>query len=104
MEKPNTNQTGNKVLCSDEIEASADLGQYLSDNDQILLPVVNLIEQSKLSLDELINQIGRLVIEGLLKASAAQLAGPKQQGKRNGGKPIQWHGTQAGKVLVRSSV
>jgi len=100
MEKPNTNQTDNKVLCSDEIEASADLGQYLSDNDQILLPVVNLIEQSKLSLDELINQIGRLVIEGLLKASAAQLAGPKQQGKRNGGKPIQWHGTQAGSVSL----
>lgn len=100
MEEPNTNCTDNKVLSTAEIEASVNLGQYLSDHSQLLLPMLDLIEQAKVGLDELINETGRMVIEALLKASAVEVAGPKQQGKRKGSKSIQWYGTQSGRVSL----
>src|SRR5437764_1862072 len=100
MKKPNTNETNSKVLSSDEIEASTNLAQYLSSNEHLLLPMVDLVEQSKMAIEELINETGRLVIETLLRASASQIAGPKQQGKRDGAKAIQWYGTQGGRVSL----
>ena len=41
-----------------------------------MLPMVELIEQSKLALDELVDRVGRATIEAVLKLSAEQVAGP----------------------------
>ena len=39
-------------------ENTQDLGKFLARNGQVLLPMVELIEQSKLAVDELIEVLG----------------------------------------------
>jgi len=53
------------------------LTEFLSRNGQALLPMVDLIEQSRLAVDELIDVAGRATIEAVLELSAAQVAGPR---------------------------
>jgi len=41
--------------------------EVLAKNGQALLPLVGLIEQSKLALDDLVDQVGRATIEAVLR-------------------------------------
>ena len=75
------------------------LAEFFSDNGQGLLPMVDLIEQSRLAVDELIDVTGRATIEAVLQLSAEQVAGPRTPGQRRTG-PL-WHGQQAGRVCLK---
>jgi hypothetical protein len=70
--------------------SSEELGRFLAKNGQVLLPMVELIEQSKMAVDELIAVLGRATIEAVLKLSAEGIAGPPHPGKKSG--EIGWHG------------
>lgn len=48
-----------------------ELTRFLFKNGQLLLPMVQLIEQSRCALDELLDATGRSVIELILRVSAA---------------------------------
>ena len=72
------------------------LAEFLSQEGQLLLPMLELIEQAELAVDELIDVAGRATIEAVLTLSAQQLAGPKHPGKAMG--QIRWHGCQDGLV------
>ena len=61
--------------------------------------MVDLIEQSRLAVDELIDITGRATIEAVLQLSAEQVAGPRTPGQRRTG-PL-WHGRQAGRVCLK---
>lgn len=76
------------------------LTEFLVRNGQALLPMMELVEQSRLAIDELIDLMGRASIEAVLELSAQQVAGPPQQGKRRAG-DIVWHGTQPGRVRLQ---
>ena len=67
------------------------LAQFLSGEGQSLLPMLELIEQAEMAVDELIDVAGRATIEAVLTLSAQALAGPKHPGKKAGG-AIGWHG------------
>ena len=56
------------------------LAEFFSRNGQRLLPMVDLIEQSRLAVDELIDVTGRATIEAVLQLSAEQVAGPRTPG------------------------
>ena len=43
---------------------SQSLAEYLTENGQILLPMVELIEGARMAIDELIDVLGRASIEG----------------------------------------
>ena len=75
------------------------LAEFLSRNGQALLPIVDLIEQSRLAVDELIDVAGRATIEAVLELSAAQVAGPRTPGQRR--PEMLWHGRQAGRVCLQ---
>ncbi len=75
------------------------LAEFLSRNGQFLLPMVDLIEQSRMAVEELIDVAGRVTIEAVLNLSAQQVAGAPAQGKRKEG-DIYWHGTQRGSVYL----
>jgi putative transposase len=75
------------------------LAEFLSRNGQVLLPMVDLIEQSRLAVDELIDVAGRATIETVLELSAEQVAGPRTPGKRR--KEVGWHGRQRGRVCLQ---
>jgi len=68
-------------------------------NGQALLPMVELIEQSKLAVDELIDFLGRAQIEAVLRLSAEGIAGPPHPGKKGGA--IGWHGREKGTVCLK---
>lgn len=75
---------------------SAELTEVLSKNGQLLLPMLKLIEEAKMAVDEAIDVSGRATIQALLLLSAQELAGGKHPGKAAG--EVRWHGTQGGVV------
>ena len=79
--------------------SSEELGRYLAKNGQVLLPMVELIEQSKMAVDELIDVLGRAQIEAVLRLSAEGVAGPPHPGKKGG--EIGWHGREEGTVCLQ---
>ena len=79
--------------------SSEELGRYLAKNGQVLLPMVELIEQSKMAVDELIDVLGRAQIEAVLRLSAERIAGPPHPGKKGG--TIGWHGREEGTVCLK---
>ena len=75
------------------------LASFLPRNGQALLPMVELIEQSKAAVDELIDVLGRATIEAVLKLSAEGIAGPPHPGKKGGA--VGWHGRERGTISLR---
>lgn len=80
-------------------ESTEELGRFLAKNGQALLPMVELIEQSKLAVDELIDVLGRAQIEAVLRLSAERIAGPPHPGKKGGA--VGWHGREEGTVSLK---
>jgi len=73
---------------------SRKLAEYLSQDGQLLLPLLELITNTEAAVDELINRAGRATIEAILILSARQVAGDKRPGKKTG--QVGWHGRQKG--------
>jgi putative transposase len=78
--------------------AAASMQEFAKANGQILLPLVELITQARLAVDEVIDSIGRQTIETILNLSAEQIAGSRTPGKSSG--DIRWHGSQKGRVSL----
>ena len=76
------------------------LAEVLAKDGQLLLPMLDLIENAQGAVDDLIDVMGRATIEAVLLMSAAQLAGPKQQGKKSD-RDVVYHGSQKGRVPLR---
>jgi putative transposase len=76
------------------------LAHVLAHNGQLLLPMLELIENAQIAVDELIDVMGRATIEAVLLMSAESVAGPKQQGKK-ADREIAYHGSQSGRVALR---
>ena len=74
------------------------LAEFFRTSGQQLLPMVELIEQCRLAVDEVIEVLGRKTIETILEVSAEQIAGPRAQGRS--GDEVRWHGHQLGRVRL----
>jgi len=80
-------------------ENSKALSEFLAREGQLLLPMVDLITQAELAIDEVIDVMGRATIEAVLTMSAEQVAGEKQQGRRaDPDRETGWYGRQRGLV------
>ena len=71
---------------------SRKLTEFLCQEGQLLLPMVELITQAEMAVDKVIEVTGRAAIEAVLTLSAQELAGPKHPGKKAG--DITWYGRQ----------
>jgi putative transposase len=71
---------------------SRKLTEFLCQEGQFLLPMVELITGAEMAVDELIEVTGRAAIEAVLTLSAQELAGPKHPGKATG--EVTWYGRQ----------
>ncbi len=78
------------------------LAEFLAKNGQQILPMVELIAQSRMAVDDLVDVLGRATIETVLQLSAEQVAGAPQQGRKRQGE-IVWHGKQAGSVYLKDA-
>jgi len=76
------------------------LADLLARDGQLLLPVLDLIENAQVAIDDLIDVMGRATIEAVLRMSAAGIAGPKQQGQK-ADRDVAYHGSQPGRVALR---
>jgi len=76
---------------------SKELTKYLAQNGQMLLPILELIQNARTAVDEVIDVVGRSTLEAILLLSARQVAGVAHKGKSTG--PIRWHGSQPGSSL-----
>jgi len=74
------------------------LEEFLVQGGQQLLPMVELIEQAEMAVDEFIDVLGRASLEAVLQLSAARVAGPRHQGRAGG--EVRRHGTQSGAVCL----
>lgn len=81
-----------------EASDSAAWAESLSKDGQLLLPMLELIQQAKMAVDQAIDVSGRATIEALLLLSARQEAGEKHRGKEAG--EVRWHGRQRGVVCL----
>ncbi len=75
------------------------LASFLAHNGQALLPMVELIEQSQMAVDEVIEVLGRATIEAVLRLSAEGIAGPPHPGRKTG--TVGWHGREQGTVCLK---
>jgi putative transposase len=81
---------------------TARLRAFLSKNSQFLLPMLELVTESKQAIDDVVDAAGRAMVEALLVLSAEQVAGPKRQGRRDSASgPVGWHGSQLGRVALK---
>lgn len=75
--------------------------EFFVKHGQCLLPMVELIEQSRLAVDELIDVVGRQAVEAVLELSAQQVAGAKSQGRQTErADGLRWYGRQWGAVAL----
>ncbi len=92
-------QQGYRIVDRKDIASSRELSDFLAKEGQLLLPILELIQQAELAVDELIDVAGRATIEAILTISAEQIAGPKQPGKK-GVADVGWYGRQNGIVRL----
>ncbi len=78
--------------------ASAQIERFAKANGQLMLPLLELITQSRIAVDEVMQQIGRQTVELILELSAQEVAGPRTPGKPSG--DVRWHGAQRGRVQL----
>jgi len=74
------------------------LGDLLGQHSEELLPLLEWVQELKVTLDDVFDVVGRACVERVLRLSAEQVAGPPHQGKAGG--ETRWHGTQDGVVTL----
>ena len=62
------------IVNREEKGASAAIEQFAKSNGQLLLPLVELITQARIAVDEVIGSIGRKTIETILMLSAEEVS------------------------------
>ena len=78
-----------------------ELTRLLSRNAQLMLPLVELVEQCRGAVDEVIDVAGRATIQAVLELSAQQVTEGElsQPGKKRSGEVVRW-GRQPGRVKL----
>jgi hypothetical protein len=65
---------------------------------ELFAPMLNLIASGKQTIESVMNQAGRAVVELLLQLSARSIAGEKSPGRQSG--EVLWHGSQGGQICL----
>ena len=77
---------------------SRELTRFLAEEGQLLLPMIDLITEARVAVDELVDAMGRATIGAVLEVSAKEVAGPRHPGRAEG--EIRRHGHQPGAVTL----
>ena len=71
---------------------------HLAQCPELFGPVLQMIASGKQTIESVMNQAGRAVVELLLQLSATSIAGEKSPGRQNG--EVLWHGSQGGQICL----
>ena len=86
------------VYTNETEKAKSALAEMLGQHSEELWPLLELVQELKVTLDDVFDVVGRVCVERVLELSAEQVAGPRHQGKIGG--EIRWHGSQEGVVAL----
>ena len=75
------------------------LAAFVAEHGQAFFPLVSLVEQSQLAVEDLMDVMGRAGLEAVLLLSAKGLTGAPHPGKRGG--EVRRHGSQGGRVTLK---
>lgn len=70
----------------------------LAEGGQMLLPLLDMIQNTRASINELMHEAGRSLVEQLLVLSAMEVAGGKHPGRS--ASDVRWHGSQRGRIVM----
>lgn len=92
-----------KSIAKLRIASKSNVGQLneqplFATNPEALLPLLSMIGQAQLSIEDLLGQLSRQFIEQMLVLSAQGVAGAQHKGRHTG--EVRWHGTQNGVVAL----
>jgi transposase-like protein len=79
-------------------EDSGRLRQFLAEHTEVMVPMVELIQQGRLAVEELVGKLGRAALEAVLLVSAEEVVGPPHPGRAGG--EVRRHGHQGGMVAL----
>src|SRR5436190_10818815 len=65
---------------------------------ELFAPMLNLIASGKQTIESVMNQAARALVEWLLQVSATAIAGEKSPGRHSG--EVLWHGSQGGQICL----
>jgi putative transposase len=71
---------------------------HLAHCPELFAPMLNLIASGKQTIESVMNQAGRAMVELLLQLSATSIAGEKSPGRQSG--EVLWHGSQGGQICL----
>ena len=75
--------------------------QLLMANPQAALPLLSMIGNAQLSIEDMLGRMSRQFVEQLLMMAAESVAGPKHPGRSTG--EVRWHGSQGGLINLGAS-
>ena len=90
-----------KLQVINKYQAGLDAQPLLQANPQAALPLLSMIGQAQLSIEDLLGRTSRQFIEQLLMMAAESVAGPKHPGRSAG--EVRWYGRQGGLVNLGTS-
>ncbi len=70
-------------------------------NPQAALPLLSMIGNAQLSIEDMLGRMSRQFVEQLLMMAAESVAGPKHPGRSTG--EVRWHGSQGGLINMGAS-
>jgi len=101
MKKSTRNKQSLKLQVVNKNWAVLDSQPLLQANPQAALPLLSMIGQAQLSIEDLLGSMSRQFVEQLLMMAAESVAGPKHPGRAAG--EVRWHGRQGGLVNLGTS-
>jgi putative transposase len=101
MKKSTRKKQSVKVHVVNKRWASLDAQPLLQANPQAALPLLSMIGQAQLSIEDLLGRLSRQFVEQLLMMSAESVAGAKHPGRATG--EVRWYGRQGGLVNLGTS-
>jgi putative transposase len=90
-----------KLQVLNKFQAALNTQPLLQANPEAVLPLLSMIGQAQLSIEDLLGRTSRQFIEQLLMMAAESVAGPKHPGRLAG--EVRWYGRQGGSVNLGTS-
>lgn len=70
--------------------------EMFANQGQLVLPILSLVTEARVHIEDALGEVSRGVLEALLQASAEERAGAKTPGRASG--EVRWYGTQGGRL------
>ena len=101
MKKSTRKMQSPKLQIANKYWAALGSQPLLQANPAAALPLLSMIGQAQLSIEDMLGRLSRQFVEQLLMMSAESVAGPKHPGRQTG--KVRWHGDQGGLINLGTS-